>query len=167
MISVDKLAAVPAFEGFDERALRAVGAMMRVVSANDGDEVLAQGSRTGGAFIVLEGTVREIRRVSNMRSVDVRALEAGALFGILSSLDGEPRGMSVVARGPVRVAEIPREAVSELLEGRTPVALRFQVAVCRALFAEVRATNVRLAELAAIPDTELETYELEPVSAEL
>ena len=167
MIPIDELATVPAFDGFDERALRAVGAMMRIISADSGEEILGQGARTGGAFIVLEGTVRVVRQVSDQRSVDLGVHERGSLFGLLACIDGEPRGTRVIARGPARVAEIPRAAVSELLEGRTPVALRFQVAVCRALFADVRSTNVRLAELAAIPDTELATYELEPLSAEL
>ena len=167
MIPTSELADVPAFEGFDERALRAVSAMMRIITAEPGEQILDQGARTGGAFIVLDGTVRVVRRVSDQRSVDLGVLKQGALFGLLACIDGEPRGTRVIARSRARVAEIPRAAISELLEGRTPVALRFQVAVCRALFADVRATNVRLAELAAVPETELATYELEPLSAEL
>jgi CRP-like cAMP-binding protein len=163
VIPTAELASVPAFAGFDERALRAVGAMLRVSTSEDGEPILSQGERTGGAFVVLDGAVRVIREVSGQRSVDIRTLEQGTLFGLLSCLDGAPRGATVVARGAVRVAEIPREAVTELLEGKTPIAMRFQVAVCRTLFASVRATNRRVAELAAIPESELATFELEPV----
>jgi CRP-like cAMP-binding protein len=163
MIRKAELASIPAFEGFDDRALSAVGAMMRVFEVEEGGTILEQGARTGGAYVVLDGEVRVVREASNRRSVDVRSLLPGTLFGLLSCLDGGPRGASIVARSRVRIAEIPREAVTELLEGRTHVALRFQVAVCRTLFHEVRATNRLLAELAAIPDSELATYELEPV----
>lgn len=163
MIPTHELALVPAFAGFDERALRAVGAMLRVSTVEDGQAVVSQGERTGGAFVVLNGTVRVIRAVSGQRSVDIRSLGEGTLFGLLACLDGAPRGATIVARGTVRVAELPREAVTELLEGKTPVALRFQVAVCRTLFGSVRETNRRVAELAALPESELATFDLEPI----
>lgn len=163
MIQSADLARIPAFEGFDARSLAAVGAMMRTFEVADGDAILTQGDRFGGAYVVLSGAARVVRKVSMSRSVDVRTIEAGSLFGLLSCLDGHPRGSSVVARGPARIAELPRDAVTELLEGRTTVALRFQVAVCRTLFHEVRSTNRRLAELAAIPEHEVRTLDLEPV----
>ena len=163
MIPTRDLARIPAFDGFDDRARKAVGAMMRSYAAHDGKVVVEQGTRSGGAYVVLSGEVRVVRELGNGKSVDVRTLMPGTMFGLLSCLDGGARGASVIARGQVRYAEIPRDAVTELLEGRTPVALLFQVAVCRTLFREVRSTNRRLAELAAVPDTEVATVDLEPV----
>ena len=93
VIPIDELATVPAFDGFDERALRAVGAMMRIISADSGEEILGQGARTGGAFIVLEGTVRVVRQVSDQRSVDLGVHERGSLFGLLACIDGEPAAL--------------------------------------------------------------------------
>lgn len=163
MIPKAELAKIPAFEGFDHRARNAVGAMLRLSASRDSSVLVAQGSRSGGAYVLLSGEARVVRELPNGSSVDVRTIGPGTLFGLLSCLDGAPRSATVIARGPVRLAELPREAVTELLEGRTTVALRFQVAVCRTLFREMRATNRRLAELAAIPDTEIATVELEPV----
>lgn len=136
---------------------------MRLHRASDGRVLVQQGSRTGGAFVILKGTVRVVRDLPGGRSVDIGSLEQGALFGLLSCIDGIPRGRSVIARGDALVGELPREAMGELLQGRTTISLRFQVAVCRALFHEVRATNVRLAELAAVPDSEMQTVDLEPL----
>jgi CRP-like cAMP-binding protein len=157
------LVRIQAFDGFDERARNAVGAMMRVQEVTDGSVVVEQGARLGGAYVILDGEVRLIRELPSGRSVGVRTLGAGQMVGLLSCLDSGPRNLSVVARGTVRIAEIPRDAVVELLEGRTSVALRFQVAVCRTLFNDLRFTNRRLAELAAVPDRELTTTDLEPL----
>ncbi len=160
MITDAILQQVTAFAGFDERALRAVGALMRVYMVADGHHILRQGSRAGGMFVLLDGEVRAVRQLSQGRTVDVRTIEKGTLFGLLSCLDSAPRGSTYVARGRVQVAELPRDAVTELLQGRTGVALSFQLAVCRTLFQEVRVTNHRLAELSAIPDSEVETADL-------
>ena len=167
MINASLLADIPAFEGFDERSRLAVGAMMRLHRASDGDVLVQQGSRKGGAFALIKGSVRVVRDLPGGRSVDIGSLEKGAMFGLLSCIDGSPRGATVIARGDALVGEIPREAMGELLKGRTTNSLRFQVAVCRALFQEVRATNVRLAELAAVPDSEMQTVDLEPLEPAL
>lgn len=170
MIDAALLATIPAFNGFDDRSRLAVGAMMRLHRVTDGHVLIEQGSRVGGAYALLSGTVRIVRDLPGQRSVDIGSLQQGTLFGLLSCIDGHPRGASVVAKGDAVIGEIPREAMGELLQGRTTIALRFQVAVCRALFHEVRATNLRLAELAAVPDTEMMTTDLEPLdvpSAEL
>jgi len=166
VIDASLLQNIPAFNGFDERSRLAVGAMMRLHRVNDGHVLVKQGSRTGGAFALLEGQVRVVRDLPGGRSVDIGSLDQGKLFGLLSCIDGIPRGATVIARGDALVGEIPREAMGELLQGRTTVALRFQVAVCRTLFREVRATNLRLAELAAVPDSEMQTLDLEPIDLE-
>lgn len=163
MIDASHLQNIPAFQGFDERSRLAVSAMMRLHEVEDGHVLIKQGSRTGGAFALLQGEARVVRDLPGSRSVDIGALKRGQLFGLLSCIDGIPRGATVVARGKALVGEVPREAMSELLQGRTIIALRFQVAVCRTLFREVRSTNLRLAELAAVPDTEMQTLDLEPL----
>jgi CRP-like cAMP-binding protein len=155
---------VPGFDGFDAKAREAVGALMRTANAPHDAVVVRQGARVGGAFLVVSGTMRVVRTMPSGRSVDVRDVTSGVLFGLLSCLDGGPRSTSVMARGDARVAELPRAAVIELLEGHTAAALVFQVAICQALFREVRITNTRLAELAAVPDAELATTDLEPIA---
>ena len=136
---------------------------MRLHRASDGHVLVRQGSRSGGAFVLVKGSARVVRDLPGGRSVDIDSIAQGALFGLLSCIDGIPRGATVIAKGDALVGEIPREAMGELLQGRTTISLRFQVAVCRALFHEVRATNVRLAELAAVPDSEMQTVDLEPI----
>jgi CRP/FNR family transcriptional regulator, cyclic AMP receptor protein len=167
VIDASLLHNIPAFQGFDDRARLAVSAMMRLHRVDDGHVLIKQGSRAGGAFALLRGEVRVVRDLPGGRSVDIGSLEEGQLFGLLSCIDGIPRGATVVARGNALVGEVPREAMGELLQGRTTIALRFQVAVCRTLFREVRATNLRLAELAAVPDSEMQTVDLEPLDEPL
>ena len=99
--------------------------------------------------------MRVERRLPDGGTVDLVTVGAGALFGALAAMDGGERAASCVAKGGVQVAVLPRLEFQALMEGRTEVALRFQVGVLRDLFKDLRATNLRLAELAALEDQEL------------
>ena len=150
-----RLSAVPAFARLDPRSLAAVAAMMDERAYPDGAAILQQGSRSGGVFALLEGTVRVERSLPDGGSVDLVSLGPGALFGALGAMDGGPRAASCVAKGEVLVAVLPRLEFQALMEGRTDVALRFQIGVLRDLFKDLRASNLRLAELVALEDQEL------------
>ena len=155
MMDIQALATVPAFARLDERASMAVAAVMHQRSYPDGAIILGQGTRSGGVFALLDGRVRVERRLPDGGSVDLVTLGAGALFGTLAAMDGGERAATCVARGPVTCAVLPRMEFLALIEGRTPVALGFQIGVLRDLFKDLRATNQRLAELVALDDQEL------------
>lgn len=152
---------VPLFRALPDRAREAVAALLDDRRYPGGAVLLEQGDRSGGVFVLLEGAVRVERQLPGDRRVDLVTLRAGALFGTLAVLDGGARAASCIAKGPVRVAVLPRVAFLELIDGTSEVALRFQIAVIRDLFADVRATNLRLVELAALPEPE---FELEALS---
>jgi CRP-like cAMP-binding protein len=154
------LAGIPLLAGMPERARDAVASMMDERSFPDGAVLLRQGERRGGVFVLLDGQVRVERVLTTGGTVDLATLGRGAALGTLAALDGGERGASVVARGPVRCAVLPRLAFQELMEGSTPVALGFQLAVVRDLLRDVRTTNRRLVELASLPDQSLSLEEL-------
>ncbi|MBL8614020.1 MAG: cyclic nucleotide-binding domain-containing protein [Deltaproteobacteria bacterium] len=155
MIDPARLSAIPLFRGFDERALAGIASFIQVLRFDDGDLVVEQGSREGGCYIVLRGQVRLFRTTPDGSAVDLVTLGPGALFGLLTVLDGLPRAASGAARGEVEVAELSFAAFSELMDGRGATALRFQVAVCQELVKDIRAANLRLAELASLPSQEV------------
>ncbi len=161
MVDSDLLDHVPLFRSMPERARAAVTALLDERHFPDGAVLLEQGSRSGGVYVLLSGAVRVQRALPGDRTVDLVTLRAGALFGTLAVLDGGVRAASCVAKGPVHVAVLPRTAFLELMDGTSEIALRFQLAVVRDLFADVRATNQRLVELAALPEPE---FELEALS---
>lgn len=146
------LEGMPMLDGMPLRARQAVAAMMDERAYPDGAFVLRQGERLGGVFILLSGEVRVERQLPGGGTVDLATLGPGVSLGTLAALDGGPRGASVIARGGIRCAVLPRGDFMELMDGRTPVALGFQLAVVRDLLRDVRATNGRLVELASLPD---------------
>lgn len=150
-----RLAGVPMFASLGARARDAVASMMTERSYPDGAALLVQGERRGGVFVVLEGAIRVERTLPSGGTVDLVTLGPGALFGTLAVLDGGARAASCIARGPVRCGVLPRAAFMDLMDGRTPVALGFQHAVICDLFKDIRATNRRLVELAALPDSQV------------
>jgi len=56
-----------------------------------------------------------------------------------------------------------RKDFLDLMNGATPLAMRFQVAVLRCLARDIRSTNSRLTELAALPSCKLSLEDLEEV----
>ncbi len=167
MIDVQRVSQVPAFVGLDERGLLAVAAVMHERSYPDGAVILEQGLRMGGVFVLLEGLVRVMRLLPDGATVDLVTLGPGALFGVLAALDGGPRAASCVAKGECLVAVMPRLEFMALMEGRTPVAMRFQIGVLRDLYKDLRATNGRLAELVALPDQDLALVQVDDIYGSL
>jgi CRP/FNR family transcriptional regulator, cyclic AMP receptor protein len=154
-MDTQRLDGVPLFSSLDDRARNAVASMMTERAYPDGAALLTQGERSGGVFVLLEGSIRVERTLPAGGTVDLVTLGPGALFGTLAVLDGGARAASCLARGPVRCGVLPRTAFMDLMDGRTPVALRFQHAVICDLFKDIRATNRRLVELAALPDSQV------------
>lgn len=74
-----------------------------VVVINEGDEA-------GSLFIIVSGRVQAFLSNESGRTVTLATLEAGAFFGELSLLDGEPRSASVMTLEPTICLLIPRSS---------------------------------------------------------
>ncbi len=145
MISPEQLQALPIFADFDPRSLRTIGALFSRREVGPGTVLLEQGSRTGGALLVLAGLVRVERAEASGAVVAVERLGPGALCGAEEVIEGIPRRVSHVAEGRVSVGIITSSDLSELMDGRSRVALCFQLAAVRAMFGALRRGNARLA----------------------
>jgi len=105
-------------------------------------ELVRQGEPGASLFIIEEGQV-VVTEYSREGEVELGVLEAGALFGELSLLTGEPRTATVRAIGPVTTLEIARvdllpiisrrpeviAGLSELMLSRRPLASDTEVAL--------------------------------------
>jgi CRP-like cAMP-binding protein len=140
-----ELAGLEGFSELDDRTLRAVGALFSRRSVADGTVLLEQDTRTGGAVLVLAGSVVAVRQDPGGRVVVVDRCGPGVLCGAEEVIEGVPRQVSHVAEGQATVGLISSSEFSELMDGRSRVALRFQLTVARALFAALRRGNARLA----------------------
>ena len=120
----------------------------------DGAVLVEQGEHHGDVFLLLEGRVQVERRLPDNALLTLSTQEPGTLFGSLSALDGGTRAARCIALGPVRCAILTNTDFRQLMDGRAPLALRFQAAVVQALFRDLRLTNQRLAQLARLPDAD-------------
>jgi len=162
-MEAERLNGLDYFSGMRTSEVEVVAGAMREDAWWDGSVVVQQGDQKGSVYFVLEGAVRIERRQENGEIVSVGHLGPGAVFGILGVLDGVARAASCVAEGTVRCAIMERKDFLDLMNGATPLALRFQLAVLRCLARDLRSTNGRLTELAALPACKVSLDDLEEV----
>ena len=160
-MDVERLSGLDYFGGMKSQEIEVVAGAMREDAWWDGSVVVQQGDQKGSVYFVLEGGIRVERRLENGEIVTVGHLGPGAVFGILGVLDGAPRAATCVAQGTVRCAIMDRKDFLDLMNGATPLAMRFQMAVLRCLARDIRSTNSRLTELAALPSCRLSLEDLE------
>jgi len=155
MIQSSELRHIPSLRSLDERSLSALAGVMVRREFEDGAMVVRQGAPADGIYLVLKGHIRVTRQLPDGSNVGLVTLGPGALFGALAALDGRSRAADCLAWGRVHTCFLSLSDFNALMEGVTPTALRFQVAVLRTLFTDVRSTNQRLAELATLPEVDL------------
>jgi len=146
--------ALPMFHGFERLDHDALSMLFHERTWDDGEVIIEQGAMGGGVYMVLTGEIQVDRLHPGGAVVPMLRVMPGTLFGVLSVLDGGGRGARCTAVGPTTCGVMARHDFLELMEQRTPFALRFQLVVVRTLFKDLRLANRRLAELAALPRAE-------------
>jgi CRP/FNR family cyclic AMP-dependent transcriptional regulator len=167
MMETNLLISLPHFSGMSPEEAAVVAGVMRENQWADGAKIIEQGDKGGGVYFLMEGDIRIDRQQREGEIVTVGRIGQGAVFGVLGVLDGLPRAASCIAQGEVRCAVMERGEFMDLMDGSTPLAMRFQISILRYLARDVRSTNRRLAELAAVPACAVEAGDLEEVFPEL
>jgi SulP family sulfate permease len=162
-VKAERLIQLDYFSCMGLQEIEVIAGAMREDAWADGSAVVQQGENKGGVYFILDGNVRVDRRQENGEIVNLGYLGPGAVFGILGILDGVERAASCVAEGTARCAVMERADFLDLMNGSTPLAMRFQVAVLRCLARAIRNTNGRLTELAALPACVISLDDLEQV----
>ena len=84
---------------------------------NNGETVIAQGSKGDSMFVIEEGTVEVCINMSGKKDpVRVAILGPGACFGEMSLLTGEKRTATVRAMTSLRLIEIKKKALQPILQ---------------------------------------------------
>ncbi|GAB4510473.1 MAG: hypothetical protein Tsb0020_27700 [Haliangiales bacterium] len=80
----------------------------RRMRRESGDEIISQGARTGGLYLVMQGSIEVTQRVAHHRHTLLATLGEGAYVGDMSLLDdGQVSDATVIATGPVELATLP------------------------------------------------------------
>ena len=93
---INKLKAVPVFEGIPDRGLDIIRSMCHTRVFKEGDHIFHSGDPGVGMYIILEGFV-EIYRREKGREMKLTTLQTGDFFGELALLEDLPRTASAKA----------------------------------------------------------------------
>jgi len=96
-----------------------------VIKFADGEEILSADEKTGGIFVVADGKGKIIS-VSKKHDAPLRYIAAGDTFGAASLYgSGASHRTKVIAVGHLCAAVLPLEAVTELIENESEIALNY------------------------------------------
>jgi len=109
---------VPLFSGFNEKELRRVAELARIVDVPAGTAVTQIGEPGNSFFVIIDGTVAVRTPVGTGAQ-----LQPGEFFGEMSLLDGEPRSATIVAMTDLRLLVVDRTHFWRLLD-ETPDLIR-------------------------------------------
>jgi len=110
------------------------------------EQIIDRQSEATDAFFVIEGRVRVVNYSISGREITLDDLAAGAHFGELAAIDGQPRSASVMALTECAVAIIPQERFMELVETHSSIALK----VMRGLASIIRSSTERIMDLSTL-----------------
>jgi CRP-like cAMP-binding protein len=96
---VDLLADVALFSRCSRRERSTIARHMETATLPEGATLVEEGEEGDALFVIIDGAA-SVRR----KGTEVAAVGAGAWFGELAVLDGEPRSATVVATAPTTVA---------------------------------------------------------------
>ncbi len=112
------------FSGLSPEELRVLAAEVEEREFGPFELIYRRGEVSGAAYVLLEGSVR--LTIEDEDNLDVTVYEPlrGELFGFSALLDDLPADSSAQAISPVRLIEVKREALQELLTRRPEAGLR-------------------------------------------
>jgi flavin-dependent dehydrogenase len=124
----DTLRGIPHLAEIGDADVESLAAAFEERDYRDGHLFIAEGQRSDRVFVVVEGEVSVASRGSGRRRELVR-FKPGALFGLLSMIDGAPAAATCTGVGPSRVASLSRDVYTRLVDGSAALDLAFQRAL--------------------------------------
>lgn len=93
-------------------------------------------------YVLVEGEVKVMRYNPLTGELEeLKKIQPGEMFGLLSLADHQPAVASCVAHGPVKVGILPRTGYNVLSKSAAPIALGFQLAMAEQLASDIRSRN--------------------------
>lgn len=130
----DSLRAIPLFADLSNRDRKRLAASLHEKSFRAGDEVVVEGERGVGFFVILEGRARVTQG-----GEDRGTLVPGDYFGEMALIDGDDRAASVVAEEGLRCGAMTSWHFRPFVKENPDVAW----ALLTALVKRVRETHAR------------------------
>ncbi len=135
---------LPAFEEFAIANIEALARHLEVADYEDGHVFIRQGEQGHALYLLLQGSVRISRKVGPGEAEhEVRDLNDGELFGILSLVADMPAQATCSARGRVQAAHLTREAFQRLFSEASPIGHHLQYMIAVQMARDIQEQNRR------------------------
>jgi len=123
---------LPAFEEFSASHIDTFANQLQIGEFEDGHVFIRQGEQGQALYMLLQGAVRIMRHAAAGEAEhEVRELNDGELFGILSLVSEMPAQATCIAKGRVKAAYLTRDAFQQLFNEASAIGhhLQYMVAV--------------------------------------
>ncbi|MCG8421972.1 MAG: cyclic nucleotide-binding domain-containing protein [Proteobacteria bacterium] len=107
---------VPFLRNLSDAYLDQLRYRFETVHCETGHSIMREGSRSGGFYLIVLGSVDITRRVSDKRSALLATLDEGAYFGDMALSSGEVANVSVRAAGPTELIMLSPEDFYQVIE---------------------------------------------------
>jgi len=145
-IEPETLGAFDAFRKFSPQEIRDLLRLMHRWDLRKGTIIFTEGSPGGTCFVILEGAIDVSINAHGQHQL-LTTLDAGAVFGQMSLIEGVPRSATCSVRSDAVLLEIEREPCEELLHSGSTIALKFLATLNEGLISALRGADLRLMQL--------------------
>ncbi len=149
-ITPQVLSQIPFFKDMDDEYLEMLSDKMRIINANPGTLLIAEGSTCQRMYFIIDGTVKVFRRTSKGRAENICELNSPNYFGEMSIIDGGPRSASVSAKTDVVLAELKWEDVKYLFDDKPEIMCYIFKNIGSTLSMRLRRVNALYSHLATV-----------------
>jgi len=138
------LAAVPLFANIPQGELVKLAAMARQESYAKNAEIMAEGDRSSGLYILLSGKVKVVLRSEEGKEIILAILNPTEFFGEMALLDEAPRSADIVAMAPTTVLVIAKSEFKNWLQRQPEMAF----VIIKTLAQRLREADRKIGDLA-------------------
>lgn len=139
---------LPSFQAFSGKDIDALSKAMYVREYPQGHIFIQQGRRGKELFLLVEGKVKVFHYDDlTGASEDIKILQPGEIFGLLSLIDNLPAAASCIALETVKVASLMRSTYNLLFQSAAPIAFHFQYLLAQQLAKDLHDRNESLRKL--------------------
>jgi CRP/FNR family cyclic AMP-dependent transcriptional regulator len=138
------LAAVPLFANIPPAELVKLAALARQENYAKNAEIMAEGDRSSGLYILLSGKVKVVLRSEEGKEIILAILNPTEFFGEMALLDEAPRSADIIAMAPTSVLVIAKQEFKSWLQRQPDMAL----VIIKTLAQRLREADRKIGDLA-------------------
>jgi CRP/FNR family transcriptional regulator, cyclic AMP receptor protein len=129
------------FESLDDEQLNRVSKMVQEHHYRKGDYICREGAWGDSMYIIGDGEMKIVKKLSTENFWDITSLRHGDFFGEVSLVDGSPRTASAVALTNTTVLEMYGREFKVLLSTGDALSNKMLESLLRVLINRIRATD--------------------------